>query len=72
MSPETPLWTAQDLRAALRVGSTRTFSRVKKLFPRVPGLSIERYDPATVRAIVMGETPAQKHRAVRALRRASA
>lgn len=64
------LWTAQDLRAFLRVNSTRTFSRVKRLFPRVPGLPLERYDPAVVRAVVNGETPAQKHRAVRMAREA--
>ena len=64
------LWTPEELREYLRVKSSRTFSRVKKMFPRVPGLPLERYDPATVRQIVMGDTPAQKHYAVRTLRRA--
>lgn len=65
------LWTPQDLSAYLQCKSSRTFRRVKKAFPRVPGVSIERYDPATVKAIVFGEaTPAQRHRTVRKLRRA--
>lgn len=64
------LWTPQQLFTYLQCGSSRTFRRVKKTIPRVPGLSIERYDPATVKAVVLGEdTPAQRHRAVRKLRR---
>lgn len=65
------LWTPQDLCAYLQCKSERTFRRVKKAFPRVPGVSLERYDPATVKAIVFGEsTPAQRHRVVRQVRRA--
>lgn len=65
------LWTPQDLCAYLQCKSQRTFRRVKKAFPRVPGVSIERYDPATVKAIVFGAaTPAQRHRVVRQARRA--
>lgn len=63
------LWTPQDLSAFLQCKSERTFRRVKKSFPRVPGICIERYDPRVVRAVIAGDTPAKRHRVVRATAR---
>ena len=61
------LWTPKDLKAYLNIGADRTFSRVKKCFPRVQGIPIERYDPQVVKAIIAGkQAPAHQHRAVKA------
>ncbi len=66
MKDDEILWTASDMRSYLRV-SVRTWYRIKRLFPRVPGLPLTRYDPQVVKAIVAGkQAPAHQHRDVRA------